>query len=159
LETRDAVFAGMTLPDGDQVLVLDQITRWLTWFFVAALSAVLLARVVRRLWQLQHGVVRISYPNGRSVNGVLRTSAVEADPLARLRHASICGGRGRCSTCRVRVRAALPGLPTPSEAETRVLQRIGATPSIRLACQLRPTSEIEVTPLLPPLAQAHHGAT
>jgi adenylate cyclase len=156
---RTAAFSQLTLPTPEQVATLDRITDALTWFFVAAVAAVLLARAARRLWQLQHGVVRISYPNGRAINVVLGTSVLEASRLARIPHASICGGRGRCSTCRVRVRAALPGLPTPSEAESRVLARIGATPSVRLACQLRPTIEVEVTPLLPPLAQAHEGAT
>jgi adenylate cyclase len=34
---------------------------------------------------------------------------------------------------------------------------IRATPNVRLACQLRPTCGIEVTPLLPPLAAAEDG--
>jgi adenylate cyclase len=84
---------------------------------------------------------------------------LEASRLARIPHASICGGRGRCSTCRVRVRAAYPGLPPPSDDERRVLHRIHATDNVRLACMLRPEIEVQVTPLLPPLAQAQDGAT
>jgi adenylate cyclase len=70
----------------------------------------------------------------------------------------VCGGRGRCSTCRVRVRAALPGLPPASEEEQRVLNRIGARGNVRLACQLRPTIPVEVTPLLPAFARAADGS-
>ena len=66
------------------------------------------------------------------------TSVLEASRIAGIPHASVCGGRGRCSTCRVRVRAELHRLPPPSEEELRVLDRIGARPNIRLACQLRP---------------------
>jgi adenylate cyclase len=55
------------------------------------------------------------------------------------------------------VRTALPGLPPPSETEARVLERIGARRNVRLACQLRPTVPIEVTPLLPPFAHAADG--
>src|SRR5205085_12145517 len=69
-------------------------------------------------------------------------------------HASVCGGRGRCSTCRVRVRGEVHALDPPSASEMRVLHRIGARPNIRLACMLRPRGEVEVTPLLPPLAIA-----
>jgi adenylate cyclase len=50
----------------------------------------------------------------------------------------------------VRVGAGRDDLPPPSEDEQKVLARISAPPNVRLACQLRPTSDIEVTPLLPP---------
>jgi adenylate cyclase len=39
--------------------------------------------------------------------------------------------------------------------ERRVLERIGAPPNVRLACQLRPRSDLLVTPLLPPSVRAH----
>jgi len=39
-------------------------------------------------------------------------------------------------------------VPPPSAAELRVLQRIGAPPDVRLACQLRPAQDLAVTPLL-----------
>jgi adenylate cyclase len=45
----------------------------------------------------------------------------------------------------------------PSAGERRVLQRIGAPPNVRLACQLRPTKDLSVTPLLPAGAQARDG--
>jgi len=46
---------------------------------------------------------------------------------------------------------------SPAEDEMRVLCRIGATPNVRLACQLRPRGAVEVTPLLPPFAHAVDG--
>jgi adenylate cyclase len=55
---------------------------------------------------------------------------------------------GRCSTCRIRV-AGDPALqPAPSELERRLLERINAPPNVRLACQLRPSRDVLVTPLL-----------
>jgi adenylate cyclase len=48
-------------------------------------------------------------------------------------------------------------LPLPSAGEQRVLQRIGAPPAVRLACQLRPQVNISVTPLLPATARASDG--
>jgi len=154
---RERAFSGMALPSPQTTAALEQIIYGLTWLFLALPVAVLLARMVRHVWQRRHGVVRISYPDGRSIDVVRGTSVLEASRLARIPHASVCGGRGRCSTCRVRVRAARPGLAPPSDEEQRVLNRIGARRNVRLACQLRPAVPVEVTPLLPPFAQAADG--
>jgi adenylate cyclase len=81
-------------------------------------------------------------------------TVLEALRAARIRHASVCGGRGRCSTCRVHIDAGAQHLPPPQEDEVRVLRRIAAPASVRLACQLRPTADLAVTPLLPASATA-----
>jgi len=150
-------FASMTLPSPETSLILEQITRKFTWFFVGALGAVLLARLARRVWQRRRGLVRIGYPDGRFVEVMPGTSVLEASRLAGIPHAHVCGGRGRCSTCRVRVRTDIGSIDPPAESELRVLRRIGATSNVRLACQLRPRGTVEVTPLLPPYAQAADG--
>jgi adenylate cyclase len=79
-------------------------------------------------------------------------TVLEASRAAAIPHASLCGGRGRCSTCRTRIGAGLETVPVPSADEARVLRRIGAPPNVRLACQLRPMADLEVFPLLPPAA-------
>jgi len=150
-------FAHMRLPTPDAMAALERIITGLQWLFAAMIAAVLLARGIRRMLQRQRGLVRISYPDGRFLDVVPGTSVLEASRLGRIPHASICGGRGRCSTCRVLVRARGHAVPPPDEAERRVLRRIGAPPGVRLACQLRPAAPIEVTPLLPPFAQAADG--
>jgi adenylate cyclase len=109
------------------------------------------------LWRRRHGLVRIAYPDGRFVEVTVGTSVLEASRIARIPHAHICGGRGRCSTCRVRVRGEAGSLDPPGEAEQRILRRIGATQNVRLACQLRPRGAVEVMPLLPPFAFARDG--
>ena len=76
----------------------------------------------------------------------------EASRLVGVPHASVCGGRGRCSTCRVRITSGLDDAPAPDEGELKVLKRINAAPGVRLACQLRPSKNIAVAPLLPPNA-------
>src|SRR5207248_8574232 len=151
-------FAGLARPNPQAVAELEEIIDALTWLFVALPAAVLLARGFRYFWQRRRGLVRISYPDGRAIEVLRGTSVLEASRVARIPHASVCGGRGRCSTCRVRVRTALPSLPPPSEEEQRVLNRIGARRNVRLACQLRPNVPVEVTPLLPPFAHAADGA-
>jgi adenylate cyclase len=79
-------------------------------------------------------------------------SILEASLRFNVPHASVCGGRARCSTCRVRVVSDRSSLPRPSGREAFVLARVGvsADPSIRLACQLRPQTDVAIIPILPP---------
>ena len=57
------------------------------------------------------------------------------------------------------VTKGLDRLPAPTGLEAKALARIGATPGTRLACQIRPTADIAVMPLLTPDASAADGAT
>jgi adenylate cyclase len=150
-------FAHMTPPSPEAERALAQITNGLSWFFGGVVAAVLLARIARGAWRRRHGVVRIGYADGRYVEVTPGTSVLEASRMAGIPHASVCGGRGRCSTCRVRVRGQMHSIDPPSANEMRVLRRIGAGSNIRLACMLRPRGAVEVTPLLPPLAIAADG--
>jgi adenylate cyclase len=154
--TREA-FARMSLPSPETQRMLEQITHRLSWFFGGMVAAVLLARFIRRVWRRRRGLLRVGYPDGRFVEVTPGTSVLEASRIAGIPHASVCGGRGRCSTCRVRVRAGAGGIDPPAPEELRVLSRIGATQNIRLACQFRPRGNVEVTPLLPPFAAAADG--
>ncbi len=126
-----------------------------TYGFLLLVGGAFAARGLRRVAQRRRGLVRITYADGRRVAVPPGTTVLEASRMARIPHASVCGGRGRCSTCRVRVfgetRAAL--LP-PTPAEAVVLNRIGAGPQVRLACQLRPTVDIRVATLIAPQAGA-----
>ena len=124
--------------------------------FWACLAGVLLARLIRHLRQ-RRTRVRIMYPQAREVQVPRGFSVLEASRFAGIPHASVCGGRGRCSTCRIRITQGFSRQPLPSAAEQKVLQRIGAPPNVRLACQLRPTGAIAVAPLLPANAQARDG--
>jgi len=126
--------------------------------FVLAFAALLLAMAAWRLARdgfarLRNGIV-VRFDNGTRIRVPLGTSVLEASRLAGLPHAAVCGGRGRCSTCRVRVR--VPGgaaLQPPSIAEARVLARLGAMADVRLACQLRPDCSVEVARLMSPAAK------
>ena len=77
---------------------------------------------------------------------------LESLQIAKVPHASVCGGRGRCTTCRVAVHEGLEGLELPNEIERRALAMIGATAGIRLACQVRPRHDLVVEPILPATA-------
>jgi adenylate cyclase len=150
-------FADLRLPSPAAARGMEETEDLLTWFFFGTIVAVLLARLGRALWRRRHGLVRIDYPDGRFIVVTPGTSVLEASRLAGIPHAHVCGGRGRCSTCRIRVRGGLGSLDPPGPVEERVLRRIGATGNVRLACQLRPKGPVEVTPLLPAFAYATDG--
>ena len=118
----------------------------LAWGFWVLLAATLLARWLRgrigATYQVRHASGRvITAPVGRSILEAIRDAGIP--------HASVCGGRARCTTCRVRVGEGFEALPPPRPAEAKALARIEAPPNVRLACQCRPRQNIAVTPLLP----------
>jgi len=122
------------------------VTTGLTGLLLLLLAARALRGVIER--KRQH--IRISYGEKKTINVERGITVLEASRRAKIPHAAVCGGRGRCSTCRVRVRRHDGALPVPSPDEARVLRRIGASDDVRLACQLRPQDNLEVVPLLAP---------
>ena len=115
--------------------------------FWALLAATLLARWLRTLLG---GTYQLRHASGRVVSAPIGRTILEAVRDAGLPHASVCGGRARCTTCRIRVVEGLASLAPPGRAERQALERIEAPPNVRLACQTRPRADISVVPLLPP---------
>ncbi len=114
----------------------------------ALLALTLAARLVRARIARGGSPIRIGYQDGREVRVPVGWTVLEASRSAGVPHASVCGGRARCSTCRIRITGDPALQPAPSPLEWRVLERISAAPNVRLACQLRPTHDLTVTPLL-----------
>jgi adenylate cyclase len=140
------LLAAQPPPEAKPALLV--ITWGIRFVFLGAIAVLLVARMVRHEWWRRKGVARISYPDGRSIVVVRGFTVLEASRMLGVPHAAICGGKGRCSTCRVHVRAAPGALPEPGSGERYILRRIGSPPGVRLACQLRPQGPVEVTPLL-----------
>ena len=141
-------------PQGAQRAELQLIRDAIFWTTWALLALTLAARGVRDLI-LRSSRVRVRYFDGTEVQIPAGWSVLDASRHAGIPHASVCGGRGRCSTCRIRVAGDPTLLPPPARLERRVLERIGASPNVRLACQLRPQGDVLVTPLLPASVRAH----
>jgi adenylate cyclase len=124
--------------------VLNTIEDYFLIFYLGLVGFVLLARGVRTLNERRVGMISLSYGNGRTVRVPKGLSVLEASLRNNVPHASVCGGRARCSTCRIRVIGDCSSLPEPSQREAFVLDRVGAgsDPAIRLACQLRPETDL-----------------
>ncbi len=132
-----------------QAAMLGPLWVELQFGYAALVAAILLGRLLRDALERRRRAVRIAYRYGRRLTVPRGFSILEASRWGRIPHASVCGGRGRCSTCRVRVVRGVEGLAAPAMIERATLDRIGAPEGIRLACQVRPQSDVTVTPLVP----------
>ena len=128
--------------------------------FAVLFALIFLARGWRRLMEARQGLVALVYPK-RAIRVPRGLSVLEASLRYNIPHAHVCGGRGRCSTCRVRILGRHDDLPPASAAERAVLERVQGGTGVRLACQLRPPGDITIVPLLPPdatVAAAYAGS-
>ena len=144
------------LPTPAQGKALNAAEGWIKWSYGLALLALLLARWGRNgfaRWSGQPSIA-LRYPD-RTVHVPRGWSVLEASRSHGIAHLSVCGGRARCSTCRVRVLGPVEHTGVPGRDEQRTLERVRAPGDVRLACQLRPTGDLEVTPLFAP--PAHGG--
>ena len=120
--------------------------------FALLIVFTLVAREIRKAYRNRHGTVVLTYPSGERVTIPVGFTVLDASRIRNIPHAGLCGGRGRCSTCRIRVGKGLADLPQADAAEVAVLARVEAAADVRLACQTRPRRDLSVTPLLPPTA-------
>ncbi len=115
---------------------------------IATLSIPFILRYLRReLWRL-HNFAELSLPNGKTFKINRGATILETLRDNNVPHASVCGGRGRCTTCRVHVMRGINELHPPDGVEAKALARLGAPDAVRLACQVRPTTDIAVAPLV-----------
>lgn len=114
--------------------------------YFGTIGLILAARVVRGLLeQNRNALITIRYP-GRAVRVPRGWTVLEASRHFGIAHRAMCGGRARCSTCRVRI-VGDASSPPPGPDERSTLQRVHASADVRLACQWRPETDIAVTPL------------
>jgi adenylate cyclase len=116
------------------------------------------AREVRLWWRRRRTLPRLTHvSSGRVMPIQAGASVLETLRQEGVPHAALCGGQARCTTCRVLVTKGAETLEPPSRLEAAALSRIAAAPGVRLACQLRPSADISVMPLLPADAGAAEG--
>jgi adenylate cyclase len=144
-----------------QAEVLERATDYFLIGYLGLIGLALLAKAGRALYERRGGMINLSYGNGRTVRVPRGLSVLEASLRNNVPHASVCGGRARCSTCRIRIIGDCSALPEPSQREAFVLGRVGASdPSIRLACQLRPGCDLSFFQLFLPhtMSASAHGS-
>src|SRR5205814_142765 len=138
--------------------VLSKIEDYFLIGYLGLLVLVLLAKGARAIHERRGGMIALSYGNGRTIKVPKGLSVLEASLRYNVPHASVCGGRARCSTCRIRVIGDCTALPEPSQREAFVLGRVGTSdPSIRLACQLRPATDLSFFQLFLPHTMSADG--
>ena len=145
-------------------LTAEQYAYVQTTFSVSGLAyyAIIAAAVGMWLLVLLVGRLRprisVSYANGPTIQAPRGPSVLDISRMNRIPHAAVCGGRARCSTCRVRVIEGMEKLPPVTAAEAIILRRVGAPWNVRLACQLRPTADLRISTLLPADMNAEQNA-
>lgn len=131
-----------------------QATNTVYYVLLAGALGIWLLLLIRQRFSRR---VVVTYTNGPAIPATRGLSVLDISRIHRIPHASVCGGRARCSTCRVRVVEGHETLPAPSETEVQVLKRVAAPANVRLACQLRPTANLTISTLLPGNIDATRG--
>jgi adenylate cyclase len=158
---NDPNFVKLALEDSnltpDTAVAVDRLVH-IGWG--AAIGLLLLpfaARGIRGWYYRRRKPPMLTHPSGRVVPILPGATVLETLRQNGIAHASVCGGRARCTTCRVMVTKGLDRLPAPAGLEAAALSRIEATPGLRLACQICPTHDVAVMPLLAVDATAADG--
>ena len=149
--------------DGEMFAKVKELTRWpdateseeIAWWrtFVRVSFAGILAVIggytaLKYFGRMGASKLSINYLGGPTIRVAPGPTLLEFSRMHGIPHASICGGRARCSTCRVRIEEGATSLPPPQLAEALTLGSIDATANVRLACQIRPTAPLVVSRLL-----------
>ncbi|MGV6846867.1 MAG: adenylate/guanylate cyclase domain-containing protein [Marinibacterium sp.] len=141
--TRDLVHLRYNWPGPDAFAQLIQARDASHMALYAAFAAAFVVWAGGQLLR-RRGRIRIRYVEGPEVATARGPTLLEISRSAAVPHAALCGGRGRCSTCRVIVEDGGEHLPPPSPAEARTLAAVNAPPGARLACQIRPAEPMTV---------------
>jgi len=158
---KDAAFAKNVLGDAsltdDALAVAKRIAAAIIFTHLGLLALVFIARSVRRRIHESRRPPVLAHPSGQRLPILPGSTVLETLRDHGIPHASVCGGRARCTTCRIQVSKGLETLPPPQELEAKALARIAAPAGMRLACQVRPTADLSVTPACAADASAADG--
>lgn len=154
---RARVQAGFNLPDSAGFARLWDLKEALHGGFWGLLALLALGTAALRLLSRAR-TVRVSYVDGPRVVVSKGMTLLEISRANGVPHTALCGGRGRCTTCRVVIEEGAETLPPPDPDEVQSLAAVGATANTRLACRIRPTESLTVFRVFRPdgrLRRAH----
>ncbi len=135
-------------PSEGDIAKLIAIITWTRIGFASLLIAAGLSLFGQAIMEFFRRQFEVAYSAGPTVHAPEGPTLLEISRMRSVPHASVCGGRARCSTCRVRVEQGLELLAPAGLAERRTLERISAAPDVRLACQIRPRDDIKISRLV-----------
>ena len=92
--------------------------------------------------------VTLHFSGDKDVRTTSKVPILEASLGAGIPHTHVCGGRARCSTCRVLVSGGLDHCRPRNEAEARLARTKGFSPEIRLACQTTVSGDVTLRRLV-----------
>lgn len=142
------IIAAPGTPAEAHAATVHKVADILSYVYLGLIVGTIGLRALRNWHDRRYRAVRITYPGDRVVMVPTGFTVLEASRWAGIPHTSVCGGRGRCSTCRVRVTRGAEQLAAADLIECRTLARIGNPAGVRLACQLRPQADISIEPLV-----------
>lgn len=116
------------------------------WMIFGSLAAMIV--IARMIEWFKAGPV-ITFADGCRVQASSGASLLEISRFGHIGIASVCGGKGRCTTCRVLITKGAETLAPPRQSEALALERMGTPPGVRLACQIHPAEPLTVRPLMP----------
>jgi adenylate cyclase len=87
-------------------------------------------------------------PEKKALESLEGETLLQAAQRNNIPHATICGGTGRCSTCRVSVLEGLEHCSPRTAQEQTIADMLHFLPNVRLACQTIPSGDVKVRRLV-----------
>ena len=84
----------------------------------------------------------VCLPDNKRIQVAAGETVLEAAIREGIPHAHACGGRAKCSTCRIWVVEGLEHCEPRTEAERALVEPLGFGPEMRLACQVKTRGDI-----------------
>jgi len=141
---------GINWPDD---IAVAWVSNWKILFWKVFGGLVILTITANRFrWLINYHShqIYLTYSDDLVVKIKSGITVLEASKLKKIQHANLCGGKGRCATCQIRLGRGLENVERPSSLEQKTLKRVNAPKNVRLACQLKPTHNLEIQLLLSP---------
>jgi adenylate cyclase len=125
---------------------IESVVLGIYWICVAAA----LVSLGLRLRAGRRRPVNVRYEDGTVATGRFGLTILEISRANHVPHASVCSGRGRCGTCRVRVTAGREVIGPEDDVERKTLRGHDEGGAVRLACRARVFGRgVEVVRLMP----------
>ncbi|MEY8838634.1 adenylate/guanylate cyclase domain-containing protein [Cribrihabitans sp. XS_ASV171] len=142
-ERRPALMDGFNWPTPEAFITLFQVKNFGLVLFAGLVALTAAVYLARRQFRRRRSV-RIRYGDGPEIVAERGLTLLEMSRVNGVPHTSLCGGKGRCTTCRVVVEDGAEHLTEPGPIEARSLRAVKAPLGTRLACQIRPEAPLTV---------------